>query len=139
MKFKKYFKVKYNQNLIAYDKLYFGFIGLKTLSHVNLTSDHIKIGTRFIKRIVKKKNFLLTRALPFRFITRKPRDVRMGRGKGNPSIKIFPLKAGSIIFELRRVPVKLAVRALKFCSLRMPSKTLIIEKNDKSTNYFKSN
>jgi large subunit ribosomal protein L16 len=75
--------------------------------------------------------------LPFWMLTRKPRDVRMGRGKGSPTVKVYPLKAGKIIFEFKNVNETLLLRALKSSSLRLPVPTKIIKKYDKRTDCIK--
>lgn len=71
-------------------------------------------------------------------MTRKPRDVRMGRGKGSVALKVFPLKAGKIIFELRGIDDTMALKAFAFCSLRLPVLTRIVKKNDKRTDSIKN-
>jgi ribosomal protein L16/L10AE len=66
MKYKKYFKIKYsNNNAIQFDSLYSGTIGLKSLANCNLTTEQILAAIKSIKRVVKKKNFLIIRAQPF--------------------------------------------------------------------------
>ena len=70
-------------------------------------------------------------------LTRKPRDVRMGRGKGGPAIKVYPLKAGKIIFEFKNVTETLVLRALKSSSLRLPVPTKIVRRYDKRTDCIK--
>lgn len=61
----------------------------------------------------------------------------MGRGKGNPSLKVYPLKAGKIIFEIKNVSESITIKALHSSSLRLPILTKIIKKNDKCTNSIK--
>lgn len=139
MKYRKYFKIKYkNNNALQYDSIHFGSVALKSLSQVNLTLEQLTAAVKSIKRIIKKKNFLVIRALPFWNLTRKPRDVRMGRGKGNPALKVFPVKAGKIVFEVRGVEENLAERAFKSSSLRLPFPTKIVKKYDKRTDSIKS-
>lgn len=66
MKYKKYFKIKYSSNnAIQFDSLHSGTIGLKSLSNCNLTSEQLLAAVKSIKRIVKRKNFLVVRAQPF--------------------------------------------------------------------------
>jgi len=138
MKFKKYFKIKYkNNNIYERDLIHFGNFGLKSLGNCNLTSEQLTSSLKAIKRVIKKKNFLIIKALPFWMLTRKPRDVRMGRGKGSPAIKVYPLKAGKIIFEFKDVNETLLLRALKSSSLRLPVPTKIIKKYDKRTDCVK--
>lgn len=137
MKFKKYFKIKYNSNSTQYDTINFGLLALKSLETYNLTSEQLNSAVKSIKRVIKKKNFLIVKALPFWSITRKPRDVRMGRGKGSPALKVFPMKAGKILFEFKNVEESLLVKALKSSAIRLPIKTVIIKKYDKRSDSIK--
>lgn len=139
MKFKKYFKVKYRKNSCQYDKLYHGTIGLKSLGKCYLTFSQVLTVTKILKRIVKKKNFLINNVTPHVGVTRKPRDVRMGRGKGNFAFNVFCLKAGKILFELVGISEKIGIQAFKRCANRLPIKTKIIKKYDQHTNNIKSN
>lgn len=66
MKFKKYFKIKYkNNNIYEHDLIHFGDFGLKSLGSCNLTSEQLTASLKAIKRVIKKKNFLIIKALPF--------------------------------------------------------------------------
>jgi ribosomal protein L16/L10AE len=66
MKFKKYFKIKYkNNNIYEHDRIHFGEFGLKALGNCNLTSEQLTASLKAVKRIIKKKNFLIIKALPF--------------------------------------------------------------------------
>jgi len=66
MKFKKYFKIKYkSNNVYEHDLIHFGDFGLKSLSNCNLTSEQLTAAIKSIKRVIKKKNFLIIKALPF--------------------------------------------------------------------------
>lgn len=139
MKFKKYFKIKYKNNKInQYDSIHFGEWGLKSLGNCNLTTEQLSATIKSIKRVIKKKNFLIIKALPFWSLTRKPRDVRMGRGKGSPTLKVYPLRAGKIIFEFKGVSEELVLRGLKTSALRLPVQTIIVKKYDKRTDCIKS-
>jgi ribosomal protein L16/L10AE len=66
MKFKKYFKIKYKNNKInQYDSIHFGEWGLKSLENCNLTTEQLSATVKSIKRVIRKKNFLIIKALPF--------------------------------------------------------------------------
>lgn len=138
MKFKKYFKIKYSSNSAQYDTIHFGSLALKSLEPCNLTSEQLNSAIKSIKRVIKKKNFLIVKALPFWSLTRKPRDVRMGRGKGSPAVKVFPMKAGKVLFEFKNVEESLLSKALKSSSIRLPVKTVVIKKYDKRSDSIKS-
>jgi len=129
MKFKKYFKIKYKKNNVyQYDKLYNGSIGLKALGTCQLTNNQVTTTIKILKRSIKKKNFLINNVNPSTGVTRKPRDIRMGRGKGNFAFNIFHLKAGKIMFELKGISEKLSLRAFALCANRLPIKTIIVKK-----------
>lgn len=138
MKYKKYFKLKYNNNYFYYDSMYSGSFGLRSKSTVNLTLSHLNAAVKSIKRIIKKKNFLIIRCNPYWSLTQKPRDVRMGRGKGSPALKVFPLRAGGILFEIKGVDERLISKAFNCCALRLPVKCIIVKRYDKRTDSFKS-
>jgi large subunit ribosomal protein L16 len=137
MKYKKYFKLKYNNDYLYYDSMYSGSFGLKANSTVNLTLNHLNSAIKSIKRIIKKKNFLIIRCNPFWSVTQKPRDVRMGRGKGSPALKIFPVRSGTVLFEIKGVDERSVIKAFNSSILRLPTKCVIIKKYDKRTDSFK--
>lgn len=138
MKFSRYFKIKYKKTAKHLDQIYVGEIGLKCQENFNFSISQFESSLKSLKRIIKKKNFLILRSTPFWFLTRKPRDVRMGRGKGSPTLKVFPIKSGKILFEIKSIiKHRTAVRALNSCRIRLPIKTVIINKSDKCKNYTK--
>jgi large subunit ribosomal protein L16 len=71
-------------------------------------------------------------------LSRKPRDVIMWRGKGNPTKNVYPLRAGKIILEIKGVSDNIVLRALKSSALRLPVPTLVVKKYDKRTDSIKS-
>lgn len=139
MKFKKYFKIKrYGAQNVQFSKIYYGQYGLKAVESGILTSEIINTVVKILKRIIKKKNFLISYVNPNTGTTRKPRDVRMGRGKGSFAYNVTHLKAGKILFEIKNISEKLSLKALKICSLRLPVKTIIVKKYDNKTNSIKN-
>lgn len=138
-KFKKYFKIKFKKPCFKqFDKLYYGEYGLKALESCYLKIEHINAAIKTIKRIIKKKNILHVSIFPDFPLTQKPKDVRMGRGKGNPAFKVYPLRAGKILFEIKNVSKSLCLRALRYSAFRLPINTKIVKKYDKCTNNIKS-
>ena len=139
MKFKKYFKNKFKaSNKEQFSKIYHGEYGLKTQQIGILSSEIVITAIKVLKRIIRKKKFLINHVNPSTGVTKKPRDVRMGRGKGNFAFNVFHLKAGKILFEIQGIPEKLGCKALYACSLKLPVKTIIVRRNDKYTNSIKS-
>jgi len=134
--FNRYFKIKHFNKIMVKQRPIGGKVVIKALKSINLTIQQLETALKVIKRLVRKKNFIILRTLPFFYLTRKPRDVRMGRGKGNIAFKIYPIKAGSIILEFKKIHFNL-FRVLKKAKTRLPFPIKII-KNDDSNN-FKNN
>ena len=139
MKFKKYFKIKRRgPQSIKFSKIYYGQYGLKAVESGILTPEIVNTAIKILKRIIKKKNFLISYVNPNTGITRKPRDVRMGRGKGTFAYNVTHVKAGKILFEIKNISEKLSLKALTISSLRLPIKTIIVKQYDNSTNSIKN-
>ena len=121
-KFKKYFKIK-PKKIIRYPKLQFGKYALQILQSVNIKIEHLEICLKILKKYLKSYNKLKVlrwRCFPDTIVTKKPKDIRMGRGKGLVVYKHSPLKAGSLFFELLNIPEKLAYFIIKLCSKKLP-------------------
>jgi ribosomal protein L16 len=96
------FKLYYNfgtdktRNLIRTHK-----IVLKALGNCRLSARHIETGRRMIKRLLSRKINLSVRVFPFSAVTKRPHDVRMGKGKGMRITDwIYPIKAGKVLYEI---------------------------------------
>lgn len=140
MKFKKYFRKKHiNRCQINYSSICSGIYALRALEDFNLQVTQLSAIIRAIKRIVRKKHFLIVRAIPYLELTRKPRDVRMGRGKGNPALKVFPVRRGDILFEVKGdFNMHKIMTAFKVASLKLPVNSIILKKNGSITEYLQS-
>jgi large subunit ribosomal protein L16 len=100
--------------------LAFGSYGLKATSHARLTSRQIEAARRTATRHMKRVGKLWIRVFPDIPVTKKPADVRMGKGKGSVEYYIFRVKPGRIIFEIDGVPEELAREALLKMSSKLP-------------------
>jgi len=143
-KFNKVFKVKKKYfNRIEYRtcELKFGIYGIKALSAGILTAKHFSGLQLLIRRNLKRRGSFIFRKLPYTFNTRKPAEVRMGKGKGNFNEWVCPVRAGQILIEFKFNMMseieKLLI--LRKCVKRLPVKSQIInlklkliEKNTKS-------
>jgi len=140
MKFKKNFRKRHiHKCRLNYSSVCFGSYGLRALDDFNLTTKQLSSVVRVVKRIVRKKHFLIIRTTPYLELTRKPRDVRMGRGKGNPSLKIFPVRRGDILFEVRSgFAMNKILYAFKQASLKLPVNSIVLKKNGSYTEYISS-
>jgi len=100
--------------------LHFGSIGLKSLSFGRLTSSQIESVRQSISKIIKKLGKIKTNIFADTPISKKPIEVRMGKGKGSVDHWIFKVKAGTILFEIETNSILLAVKALRLGQIRLP-------------------
>jgi len=140
LKFKKNFRKRHVHNCqLNHSSICSGSYALRVLDDFNLTTIQLSSIIRAIKRIVRKKHFLIVRAIPYLDLTRKPRDVRMGRGKGSPSLKVFPVRRGDILFEVKSgFALNKILRAFKAAALKLPVNSIILKKNGPYTEYISS-
>ena len=61
----------------------------------------------------------------------------MGRGKGSPALKVFPIRSGGVLFEIKGVDERLVIKAFSYCALRLPTKCIVVKKYDKRTDSIK--
>ncbi len=104
----------------------FGDFGLQAVGRGWLTSRQIEAGRIAITRAVKKGGKIWIRVFPWKPITKKPLETRMGKGKGNPEFWVDVIKPGRIIYEIGGVPEELAREALRLAAAKLPFKTRIV-------------
>lgn len=129
-KFKKPFRFKKFKQIKIYSKLIKGYYALQVLENFYLKKEHLISVIKIIKHILRKKNILILRVTFNYIFTKKPIDVRMGRGKGNMAYKIGILKKGSLLIELKSGNKYKVYKALKKAALKLPVKTHVIKKNN---------
>ena len=126
-KFKKLRKGKLKK-FIYNSKLNFGLIGLKTTESGLITSKQIESARQAISRKIKKKGGKIwIKIFPKTPITKKPNEVRMGKGKGNLSHWAAKVRGGSIVFEIGGVNKNVAIKAFKTGGAKLPIKTKIFD------------
>ena len=113
-------KYEYKSN-----SLKFGTIGLKAQNSGFVTSKQIEAARQAVTRKIKRKGKLWIRIFPDQPVTKKPTEVRMGKGKGSFSHWAAKIKGGSIIFEVCGVNLQTAIKAFKTGGAKLPIKTLI--------------
>lgn len=106
--------------------LKFGSVGLKALSPGRLTAKQINSVRQAINKQIKKLGRLKVNIFPHIPITKKPVEVRMGKGKGNVDHWVFKVKPGFILYEIETLYMGVALKALKLGQARLPIKTKII-------------
>jgi large subunit ribosomal protein L16 len=112
--------------------LSFGSFGLKALENSWITGRQIEAARQAVSRHMKREGQVWIRIFPDKPITKKPAEVRMGKGKGAPEGFVAPITPGRIIIELEGVPLKLAQEALRLASHKLPIPTKMIVRRDYS-------
>ena len=108
--------------------LSFGDYGLQTLEHGLITARQIEAARMTMTHATKRGGKLWIRVFPDKPVSKKPAEVRMGKGKGNPEFWVAPVKRGRMLYELAGVERAIAVRALELAAYKLPVKTKIVER-----------
>lgn len=101
----------------------FGEFGLKSVSRGRITARQIEAARRAISRHIKRGGKIWIRVFPDKPITKKPLEVRMGKGKGSVEYWVAEVKPGSMLYELQGVPEELAREAFQLAAAKLPVKT----------------
>jgi large subunit ribosomal protein L16 len=107
-------------------KLMFGSIGLKSLESGRLTAKQIQSVKQVINKKIKKIGRLKVNVFPQIPVSKKPVEVRMGKGKGNVDHWVFRVKAGVVLYEIETTSLLNSIKALELSQRRLPLKTKII-------------
>lgn len=110
--------------------LSFGSFGLKALEQVWMTDRQIESARQAMTRHMKREGSVWIRIFPDKQVTRKPAEVRMGKGKGNPDHWAAVVKPGRILFEADGIPVELAKEAMELAAQKLPIKTKFVVRRD---------
>lgn len=113
-------------------RLAYGMFGIKTLDSAWITSRQIEAARIAATRHVKREGQLWIRIFPDKPVTKKPAEVRMGKGKGAVEFWVAVVKPGRILFELSGIPVEIATEALRLAAQKLPVKTKLVIANDYS-------
>jgi large subunit ribosomal protein L16 len=105
-----------------------GDYGLKTLEAAWITAQQIEAARKAIVRETKRKGKVWLKIFPDKSYTKKPSEVRMGKGKGDVAGYVAVVKPGRIMFEMGGVDDKIAIAALRKAGMKLPVKTEIVEK-----------
>jgi large subunit ribosomal protein L16 len=111
--------------------LTFGEFGLQALEPCWITSRQIEAGRIAITRHAKRKGKLWIRTFPWKPVTQKPTEVRMGKGKGDPEFWVDVIRPGKIIYEIEGISEDLAKEAMRLAAQKLPIKTRFISINNK--------
>lgn len=106
----------------------FGDYGLQSQSNNDITSRQIESARQAMTRYIKRGGKIWIRIFPHTPRTRKPQDVKMGSGKGNPEFFVAKVKAGTVLFEMKGVEEATAREAMRLAAHKLPVKTKFVVK-----------
>lgn len=125
-KFRKAFKGRLNGNAKGGTSLNFGSFGLKALEPERVTARQIEAARRAITRQMKRAGRVWIRVFPDLPVSKKPTEVRMGKGKGAPEFWAARVKPGKIMFEIDGVGEETAREALRLGAAKLPIRTRVV-------------
>jgi len=111
-------------------QLAYGTFGIKSLDEAFITARQIEAARIAATRCMKREGQLWIKIFPDKPITKKPAEVRMGKGKGAPEYWVAPVQPGRILFEVGGVPLEVATEALRLAAQKLPVKTKFIVARD---------
>lgn len=110
--------------------LAFGTFGIKSLEPGWITSRQIEAARIAMTRAMKREGQVWIRIFPDKPITKKPAEVRMGKGKGAPEYWVATVKPGTVLFESSGVKLELAKEALRLAAQKLPIRTKFVVRRD---------
>jgi large subunit ribosomal protein L16 len=117
-----------NRGLARGCKVSFGEFGMKSLTRARITARQIEAARRAISRYLKRGGQIWIRIFPDKPITKKPLEVRQGKGKGNVEYWVAVVKPGQMLFEIAGVPKELAYRAFELAAAKLPVQVVFEER-----------
>ena len=127
-KFRKAFKGRISGNAKGGFSLNFGEFGLKALEPERVTARQIEAARRALTRHMKRAGRVWIRVFPDVPVSKKPIEVRMGKGKGAPEYWVTRIAPGRIIFEVDGIPEGLAREAFALAAAKLPIKTRFMQR-----------
>lgn len=108
----------------------FGSFAIKSLEASWITSRQIEAARIAVTRAMKREGQVWIRIFPDKPVTKKPAEVRMGKGKGSPEYWVAVVKPGTIIFESDGVSLEIAQESLRLAAQKLPVKTKFVVRRD---------
>ncbi|MDR0438545.1 MAG: 50S ribosomal protein L16 [Bacteroidales bacterium] len=129
-KFRKQMKGKMKGDTKRGAEIAFGSFGLKAMETTLITGRQIEAARQAITRYMKREGQMWIRIFPDKPITKKPNEVRMGKGKGAPEYFVARVKPGCIMFEAEGVSEEIAREAMRLGAQKLPILTKFIVRRD---------
>ena len=129
-KFRKQQKGRMKGNAKRGAEIAFGSFGIKALETAFITARQLEAARQAVRRNMKRKGQIWIRVFPDKPITKKPNEVRMGKGKGSPEYFVARVCPGRILFEADGVPMEVAKEALRLASQKLPIAVKFVVRRD---------
>ncbi len=129
-KFRRQQKGRIKGNSQRGNQIAFGSFGIKSLETTWLTGRQIEAARIAVTRKMQRQGQIWIRVFPDKPITKKPAEVRMGKGKGAPEGFVARIAPGRMIFETEGIPYELAKEALRLAAQKLPVKTKFVVRHD---------
>ncbi len=129
-KYRKMQKGKMKGNAKRGSQLAFGSFGIKAMEECWITGRQIEAARQAVTRFMKREGQIWIRIFPDKPVTKKPAEVRMGKGKGAPEYFVARVTPGRILFEAEGVSLPIAKEALRLASQKLPIKMKFIMRRD---------
>lgn len=127
-KFRKSFKGRNRGVATRGNTVCFGEYGLKSTERGRITARQIEAARRAISRHIKRGGKVMIRIFPDKPISKKPLEVRQGKGKGNVEYWVAEIKPGCVMFEIEGIPQETAQEALALAAAKLPLKSVFIHR-----------
>lgn len=127
-KFRKQHKMRNRGLATVANKVSFGEFGLKATGRGRITARQIESARRAINRHIKRGGKVWIRIFPDKPITKKPLEVRMGKGKGSVEYWVAQIQPGRMLFEIQGVNEELARESFRLAAAKLPVSTTFVEK-----------
>lgn len=127
-KYRKAFKGRNRGNASSGNTVTFGEYGLKATERGRITARQIEAARRAISRHIKRGGKVMIRIFPDKPISKKPLEVRQGKGKGNVEYWVAEVKPGCVMFELEGVIKDIATEAFALAAAKLPLKSIFVQR-----------
>lgn len=129
-KYRKQQKGRMKGNTTRGAEIAFGTFAIKSLESAWITGRQLEAARQAVTRYMKREGNIWIRVFPDKPVTKKPAEVRMGKGKGEPELFVARVKPGRILFEADGVPENIAREAMRLAAQKLPVKTKFIIRRD---------